>query len=397
MMLGLLAFASPALAAAPNWTLNSPRAIVFSCGLGNYSHTLDTVSQDVNGNLTGTGKYDANNAYTWNLIGNISGDNINFTITYTGLSAGSTYNSVGVIAGDGSISGTTDSNCQSFSMLTGSATHLNHGLIVKPEANEIVFGLTDLVAWYHDESPDVDDDGVQWAVRKGTCAAGTNTVAGNVDGHTDVATWDGTDFSFVLDTTGFDPSMYCFIFNPTDDAGQNNVRETREFYVAESYVNGGGHILEVLKEGDKRKDWLDISFGGWVANVGTLMGEWNVVVHNVLNPIFDGGHFVATSFSSLNLYDNDSPTCATATNFTATGTWNGVADYTMTFRAGDSDLPASADPDDTVRITITGPGGFRLETSESQVGSGDFNDESSCVGSARTGLDTGNISIVDNS
>ena len=126
MMLGLFAFASPALAAT-NWTLLAPNSVVFSCGGGGYPHTLLTISQDVDGNLTGTGWYNLNQAYTWDLTGNITGDNISFTITYTALAAGSVYNSSGVIGADGSISGTTDSNCQSFSMLPASATNDDDG------------------------------------------------------------------------------------------------------------------------------------------------------------------------------------------------------------------------------------------------------------------------------
>jgi hypothetical protein len=47
----LLAAAIPAFAAAPNWELNDNTAIVFTCGGGEYPHTLLNVSQDVNGEL----------------------------------------------------------------------------------------------------------------------------------------------------------------------------------------------------------------------------------------------------------------------------------------------------------------------------------------------------------
>lgn len=149
MMLGLFVFASPALAVAPNWTLDNSTAIaiVFGCGASFYSHTLNTVLQDGNGDLVGTGTYDPNPGYTWDLVGNISGDNITFTITYTGLSAGSVYNSVGVIAEDGSISGTTDSNCQSFSMLAGSATALDEDEDGVLDEEDYCLGTTDDSEW----------------------------------------------------------------------------------------------------------------------------------------------------------------------------------------------------------------------------------------------------------
>lgn len=129
---------SPVLASVDTvgvWNLNAPTGINFVCGGPTYSHTLNTVTQDVNGNLTGAGTYDPNNGYTWDLVGDITGNTINFTITYTGISSGSVYNSVGTIAPDGSISGTTDSNCQSFSMPAGSASAFNgnHGQYVRSQ------------------------------------------------------------------------------------------------------------------------------------------------------------------------------------------------------------------------------------------------------------------------
>ena len=140
-VLSLFALAGTAFAGvdrvAGDWDLTAPNGIVFSC-LGNgslFEHTLDTDSQDENGDLTGTGHYDANTGYTWDLTGNVSGDDISFTITYTGISAGSVYNSIGTIAENGSISGTTDSNCQAFSMPAGTAERFegNHGQYVSSQ------------------------------------------------------------------------------------------------------------------------------------------------------------------------------------------------------------------------------------------------------------------------
>jgi hypothetical protein len=261
------------------------------------------------------------------------------------------------------------------------------GEIIEPEEDEIVTGITDLIATY-DDGDDVNDDGVNWAVREGTCAAGVNTVFGNVDEHSDSFEWDGADFSAEWDTTGVAPGMYCFIFNPTDDPGQDDIRLTREFWVAESYVNGGGQIIE--ETSPKQKDWFKVSFGGWLADVGDLMGEWTVQFHNVSDNALDKGTFHATSFSALNLFAATSDTCTAAMNFTAEGTFNGEEGYTLVARAGNSDGPASMDPDDTVRFTLTGPG----VSYDTLV---DFSGESSCVGTARTNLDNGNIDIIDNS
>lgn len=102
--------------------------------------------------------------------------------------------------------------------------------ITSPEADEYVYGLVDFTAYLDDD----DIDPVQWAVREGTCDAGVNTVFGNVDGHSDVATIDTSDssmqtFSFTADMTGMTSGSYCFIYNPKEDAGESNIRETVEF------------------------------------------------------------------------------------------------------------------------------------------------------------------------
>ncbi|PIR88814.1 MAG: hypothetical protein COU09_00060 [Candidatus Harrisonbacteria bacterium CG10_big_fil_rev_8_21_14_0_10_44_23] len=102
--------------------------------------------------------------------------------------------------------------------------------IIQPEVDEETSGTTELEAYYADENGD-GNDSVQWAVRAGTCAVGTNTVLGNVDGHNDLYTWDGMDFSADFDTTQVDNGEYCFVFNPSEDSGDENQRLTREFTV----------------------------------------------------------------------------------------------------------------------------------------------------------------------
>lgn len=116
------------------WELTAPNAIVFGCGGGTYDHTLDAVTNDLSdGSFEGEGTYDPNSSYTWDITGDISGDDILFTLVYTGIGAGYTLNGVGMIDTDGSIGGTTDGNCQTFSMGAGSAVRFegNHGQWVK--------------------------------------------------------------------------------------------------------------------------------------------------------------------------------------------------------------------------------------------------------------------------
>lgn len=110
-------------AVAPNWKVNAGSTIDFSCGGSNYLHTIGTVVDGVGGSFTGTGFYNSDPAYTWNATGNISGDVLELTITYTGTSTGSVYNLTnGTVDVDGSVSGDADSNCDSFTMPAGSLT-----------------------------------------------------------------------------------------------------------------------------------------------------------------------------------------------------------------------------------------------------------------------------------
>lgn len=105
------------------------------------------------------------------------------------------------------------------------------GLITNPvNDGDSVSGTFNFTATYNDGDA-VNDDAVQWAIRQGTCAAGVGTVAGNVDSFSNPFTWDGASFGAMVNTSGFTPGNYCFVFNPTDDEGQNDVREIRNFVV----------------------------------------------------------------------------------------------------------------------------------------------------------------------
>jgi hypothetical protein len=118
-----LAVFGTAHASSPGlWKLHAPSALTFSCGGSPYAHTLNTVSENQSGAFTGTGTYNSDPSYTWTASGSVSGNTISFSILYTGTAAGSVYNLAGTIASDGSISGTVDNNCQTFSMPAGTAT-----------------------------------------------------------------------------------------------------------------------------------------------------------------------------------------------------------------------------------------------------------------------------------
>ncbi|HEX2792371.1 MAG TPA: hypothetical protein VHO23_01470 [Candidatus Paceibacterota bacterium] len=103
--------------------------------------------------------------------------------------------------------------------------------IISPADSETVSGASSLTAFYADENGD-NNDGVQWAVRSGaSCTNTSGTVFGNVDGRHDAATWDHENFEASIDTTAIANGEYCFVFNPTEDAGDANQRLTRVFSV----------------------------------------------------------------------------------------------------------------------------------------------------------------------
>lgn len=372
---------------APNWDMTGTYEWTV---LGTYHHDIIITSQLPDGSFSGSGGYPAGNSpynlpgqTTETITGQVMGDNFSLTTVYNGpYNPGYTVTIYGTIAYDGSISMDAAAvNPWSWTM-SGNATYLAWGEILAPDTNAIVYGNVDLKAIFDDH--DAINEGVQWAVRKGTCAAGTNTVWGNVDGHNDPYAYDGMNFMSTIDTVSATPGMYCFVFNPKGEPAGQDVRETREFFIASQYLNGGGHALEVL--GSKRKDWNDVSFGGWTAYVGSLVGDWEVNLHNVGGTDLDGGKFHGSDIVSLNLFNGDSATCTDAANVTVNGTWNGLTGYQMIFRAGDNGAPNTMD---TIRVTLYRPDHSVLYDTYGP----DFTAESSCVGSARTGLDTGNITI----
>jgi len=119
---------------------------------------------------------------------------------------------------------------------------VREGEITSPEDGEHVLGPTNFEAYLIDD----DEDPVQWAVRKGTCAAGTNTVFGNVDGYNNPYDWDYNSeththtFLATADTCDWEPENYCFVFNPKEDSGEADIRLTREFVVDSCDEDGDG-------------------------------------------------------------------------------------------------------------------------------------------------------------
>lgn len=133
--------------------------------------------------------------------------------------------------------------------------------ITSPTAGEEVYGTVSFDAALTDKD---GNDSVQWAVRKGTCAAGTGTIIGNVDGHSDSYTWNGAAFHAEADTSLWPLGNYCFVFNPSESVGDVAIRETREFKIVNSDVDGDG----VLNNDDLCPGTAADDFPQWLGSQG---------------------------------------------------------------------------------------------------------------------------------
>lgn len=232
-----LALTTPVFA-AQNWDVRGTYTIAFTCTSGcggTYNHFMNVTVEDMDsGAFSGTGYYINNPAYTWNVTGTVDGDNITFYVDYTGLNPTYYVNVTGTIASNGSMSGTATAPGQTFNWATtsGYAKFNRRAEITSPSVNQVVFGDLTVSAYLMDN----DYDPVSWAVRKGTCAAATNTVFGNVDGFHDLHSWTYSgsykyDFSATADTSTWDTGQYCFIFNPSEDVGESDIRLTEFFFI----------------------------------------------------------------------------------------------------------------------------------------------------------------------
>lgn len=398
----LFLFTNSVQAAHIGWDMTGSYTLEFTCVSGcsgTYVHTLHAAAGDLS---TGDGFFIANPSISWDVTsGSVSGNDMTLSLEYNNINPGYTVELAGMIHPDGSMSGDAVSSSGqvfTFETTSGAGTFRTFGEIIEPGEDEIVYGTTDLVALYFDESPEDNDDAVNWAVRpySPTCSGGGNLFGGGpqVSGviNDSPFAFDGHTFEAEIDTSLVPAGHYCFVFNPTDDAGQNDVRVIQNFFVAETYVSVGGRIQEEV--GPKRKNWLDVSFGGWVADIGELVGEIQINFHNVNDEtvVSDKSKFHADEIVGLNYADGDSSTCEAAMNFTAHGSFNGEDGWSVVVRSGDND--------DTMRVQLFDTDVVGAPTSGHVYDThmvGEFTDESSCRGTARTGLDAGNISITDNS
>jgi hypothetical protein len=126
-----------------------------------------------------------------------------------------------------------------------------YGTITSPSEGQVLVvginpadGLVNFDAVYWDD----DFDAVQWAVRKDTSASGAPNVWGNVDGRNDPFTWDGHLFHSQADVSDWAPAVYyAFVWNPTNDAGEPDIRLIRSFRIdAWPTVSIGGPYLTAV-------------------------------------------------------------------------------------------------------------------------------------------------------
>lgn len=147
-------------------------------------------------------------------------------------------------------------------------------------------------------------------------------------------------------------------------------------------ISGGGQLIEGANK---------ISFGVWANNLPgvSVEGELQVNFHNT--PAFSKVKFHGTMDGVPNFYypGTNEETCNSAANVTFLGTLDGEPGYKVIFRVGEAGPPghATLDAFDTVRITLTGPS-YNYDTD-----GGGYTRQSTCVGTARTGLDRGNVTI----
>lgn len=135
--------------------------------------------------------------------------------------------------------------------------------ILSPESGEVVYqnslGLMGVDSAAPDNSP-------RWAVRDGTCAGGTGTVAGNVDGFNDDFDWDAGVFSASVDISMLPAGEYCFVLNTRLGPAEGS-RLTQTFFIVDEFAKVGGTIgMGELGQGNSPTHALD----GVVGNAGAL-------------------------------------------------------------------------------------------------------------------------------
>lgn len=151
--------------------------------------------------------------------------------------------------------------------------------ITNPSAGQVVSGAIVLGATYNDGDGDNSDNttSAQFAVRSGSSCT-TNTVFGNVDGFTATYTFENGIFGSNFNSGLFPDGEYCFVFNPTENLGDSDVRLTRLFTIDNSSPittsrgGGGGLASSSAGSGDEEGSVLGESTSN-IDNDGDVLGE----------------------------------------------------------------------------------------------------------------------------
>lgn len=256
---------------------------------------------------------------------------------------------------------------------TAGALAGSHVEILSPVADSVAYGDTlDLVATATSETS------VNVAVRATTevddaCTPGTSNVL-----YRDVTGELATDvnglYAATMDISGAAPGLYCFAFDPADAP-----RISQKFFIADGRVAGGGQMLEGA---------FKVSFGGEAYAIqdtsGTNIdgvGSWTVRFHDVSTDGVSGTTFSGDHVRDMNFFVDGS-----VANLEVVGTWDGVAGHELTVRAEDGAEPGGHD---NLRFELRDPSGVLIY----DTFGGDFPGESNNVGTARTGLDRGNLQV----
>ena len=205
------------------WNMKGTYGIDLTCTAGCsgvYSHTMNITSSDDNtGNFSGTGFYNTDHSYTWNITGNVNGNlnSLTFDVIYTGSNPGYTLHGTGQINSDGTLSGTATSNsAQSFNFQSTSGKAKHERIHVNQEVSKkqcdttgkAVVNVTEKIIndadsgfagyWAMDQytrhikvwqtgtntfCADLSYDGTFNAFAGKTGPAGTGTIGSNVDGN----------------------------------------------------------------------------------------------------------------------------------------------------------------------------------------------------------------------
>ena len=208
-------------------------------------------------------------------------------------------------------------------------------------------------------------------------------------------------FTYHGDNPGIDSiTAYIDLDCPPDGQdGEDPVWEGASLtkYWLHCFVTGGGNITE-----GRRKGAAKITFGGNVGFTleGDIVGQWNIVFHNVNNDNFDKGHFHTTSFTELYFGNVDGcpePDPPDAdynyAHFVAFGKFNGEPGWKVRFNMTDYG-EGNKDEPDGIRIRLYNTSNVVVyDSSSSGSPNGDFPNEGTCALANRTGLDGGNIQI----